>query len=149
MKPVMPLDLELPDNVKPIKFTAPAGEHDVNIQDIVGLVHLDEDGNPLGFEFMFELDKKEIQVLRHEPYVTVSFYGQGITPFNLETTIPFDKKYSDLLTHTHVCTSELTHEGQKWWSCDNPTHNSKENRLRNCPECVQEAGVQGLLEGEV
>ena len=145
MKPVMPAGLELPDNVKLIQFTAPEGMEDA-VQNIHGLVHLDEEGQPLGFEFMFELDKKEIQVLRHEPYITISFMGQGITPFKLETTIPHDDMYRGLMEHTHVCTSELTHENNKWWSCDNPTHNTKENRVRNCADCVQEAGVQGLLE---
>lgn len=151
MRAVMPLGLELPDNVKPVKMEAPPGEHSVNIKDIVGLVHLDDDGNPLGFEFMFELDKKEVQVLRHEPYLTISFYGQGVMPFNVETTVPHDKKYDSLATHSHVCSLNLSHETNRWWQCDNPAHDSKGTKLRSCAECVQlqgEAEEQGELDAE-
>lgn len=135
MKPVLPTGLDLPENVRVVTLTGP--EDQDFIEDITGLVHLDEDGTPLGFEFMFEFDKKDLHVLKHEPYLTVSFFGKGITPFAMQTTVPYDKKYTTLATHTHVCSANKAHDKQVWWQCDNPSHKTDTDRLRTCFDCLQ------------
>jgi hypothetical protein len=147
VNPVMPTGLELPPDVKAVVFTAPEGMEDT-VQDIQGLVHLAEDGSPLGFEFMFELSKQELQVLRHEPYLTVSFMGQSLTPFRMETTVPFDEKYETLSTHSHICSENLTHDTQLWWPCDNPAHNTDTKKLRTCKECFHVMWQRAQEEGD-
>ena len=135
MKPVTPPS-DLPSSVKPVMFQPPEGMED-EINPLPGMVHLDDEGHPLGLEFMFELSKEEIQVLRHEPFVTITFMGDQVTPFALQTSYPIDEKYAKLMEHHHICTQNLVHEKQKFWRCDNPTHNSDEQKLRECDACFE------------
>lgn len=140
MKPVIPPP-DLPTNVRAVMFQPPEGmEGEVN--PLPGMVHLDEDGRPLGLEFMFEFTKEEVQVLRHEPFVTITFMGDQVTPFALQTSYPPDKKYADLMEHHHICAQNLTHEKQKFWKCDNPSHNSDQQRIRECDECFHDRQSQ-------
>lgn len=132
MKPITP-PAKLPDNVRPVKFSAPEGAEGIN--DAIGLQHVDEQGNPVALEFMFELTKDEIKVLRHEPYLTFTVLADHLHPFSIQTTFPYEEKYDSLVEHQHICTSNETHEKNKWWRCDNPSHNSKEHRIRMCNEC--------------
>jgi hypothetical protein len=134
MRPVTPPTNNLPDNVKPARFQAPPEVAD-QVNDIMGLVHSGPDGEPLGLEFMFELSKDEIKVLRHEPYLTITMMADHLHPFAIQTSFPVDKKYDQLIEHQHVCTANATHMQQKWWRCDNPTHNVNEDRIRQCDEC--------------
>lgn len=126
--------MELPENTRAVKFSAPEDMGD-NINDAVGLQHLDEEGNPTALEFMFELTKDEIKVLRHEPYITFTVISDHLHPFSLQTTFPYEQKYDSLVEHQHVCTANVKHDTNRWWRCDNPSHNTKENRLRMCDDC--------------
>lgn len=134
MRPVVPQG-DLPETVKAIMFRAPEGRDDVD--DIPGVVHLDEDGSPIAMEFMFEISRDELKVLRHEPYLTVLIEGGQLTPFSIQSTIKFDKKYETLNEHSHVCTENVAHERQLWWRCDNPAHDSKANSIRMCDDCFE------------
>jgi hypothetical protein len=145
MRPVPP-PLELPETCRAALFQPPEGLED-KVNPLPGIVHLDAEGEPVGLEFMFELSRDEVQVLKHEPYVTITFMGSALPPFALQTSYPEDDKYKNLDDHYHICTSNFTHEEQKFWQCDNPAHNPKDNgqRLRECLECFH-SKEQDLLE---
>lgn len=145
MRPVTPPTDNLPDNVMPARFDPPDEVKD-EVNPIVGLVHKDEQGQPLGLEFMFELTKDEITVLRHEPYLTITMMSDHLHPFALQTSFEPDKKYAELMEHNHICNSNITHANQKWWRCDNPTHNSEQHRLRQCDECWEAALEESYTE---
>ena len=134
MRAITP-NIELPDNVQAVLFRAPAEREDV--QDIAGLVHKDEDGQPVAIEFMFELSKQDLHVLKHEPFLTLILEGSELAPFSLQATIPYDEKYKTLSEHSHVCTENVTHEKQQWWRCDNPSHTGEvnNNTIRMCTSC--------------
>lgn len=131
MRPVTPT-VDLPDNVKAVKFSAPEGQTDIG--DIVGLVHQDQEGKNVALEFMFELTKDEIKVLRHEPYLTMTVMSDHLHPFALQTTFPFEQKYETLNEHSHICTDNITHESHQFWRCDNPSHTG-DNKHRMCQAC--------------
>ena len=139
MRPVVPQG-ELPESVQAVMFRAPEDRED--IEDIPGIVHLAEDGSAIAMEFMFEISKDELKVLRHEPYLTVLIEGGQLTPFSLQSTVPFDEKYETLIEHSHVCTENVTHEKQLWWRCDNPAHDSKANTIRMCDDCFNVITMQ-------
>ena len=138
MRPVPPPQ-DLPPNLRPAKFSAPP-EISGEVNDIYGVIHLDEEGNANALEFQFQLSKDEIKVLRHEPYITLTILADHLHPFALQTSFPTDEKYDKLMEHQHVCNTNLTHDKQKWWRCDNPSHDSEtsEQRIRVCDECWQE-----------
>ena len=135
MRPVAP-NVDLPDDVRPVMFRAPEGQED-EINDIPGLVHLDEQGEPKAMEFMFELTDQEIKVLKHEPYITLTVLADHLDPFALQTTFPYDTKYESLEEHTHICDANLAHDENMFWRCDNPSHDKIKARVRECDECFQ------------
>lgn len=135
MRPVAPTT-ELPDDVKAVMFRAPEGEED-KVNDIPGLTHIDESGEPKALEFMFELTEQEIKILKHEPYVTLLVMADHLHPFAIQTSYPYDPKYDDIDEHTHICSSNLVHEDNIYWKCDNPRHEALRDRVRECDECFQ------------
>lgn len=133
MKPIIPSG-EFPENVKPAKFTAPDEIKD-HVNDIVGLMHQDQEGNTVALEFMFEVTEQELHTLKHEPFVTLTLFTSDLSPFALQTSYPFEDKYTQLNSHTHICTSK---EESHWWKCDNPRHDPIKDRTRECDECWRE-----------
>lgn len=144
MKPIVPPQ-DLPDTVRAVLFKAPAGaEEEVN--DLPGLVHMNDQGEAIACEFMFEFTKEEIQVLRHEPYLTLTMMVQAPPVFALQTTFEPDEKYKTLMEHSHVCTENLAHEKQMFWKCDNPAHDSTTTTRRTCAGCFDVANAQAVEE---
>ena len=133
MRPVVPTG-DFPDNVRPAKFKAPEGMED-DVNDIAGLLHLDDAGEPQAMEFMFELSEAEIKVLKHEPYVTMTVMADHLHPFAIQTSYPPDPKFDSLDEHTHICDSNMVHEENKWWRCDSPNHDKIKDRNRECDDC--------------
>lgn len=144
MKPIVPPD-ELPANIRPVLFQAPEGTED-EVNNLPGLVHLNENNEPFACEFLFELSKEEIQVLRHEPYLTITMMVQAPPVFSIQSTYSPDEKYEKLLEHSHVCTENLIHENQRWWQCDNPAHDGKTHKLRTCDKCFQVANEEAIAQ---
>lgn len=146
MKSVHPPD-NLPDNCRAVLFNPPEGLED-SVNPIPGIVHLNEEGAPIAMEFMMQLSKDEIKVLRHEPFITITFMGDSLTPFGIQTSFPYEEKYDTLMEHQHVCTDILTHEKQKWWRCDNPSHDIDKQRIRMCDECWEKSANPEPVEAE-
>lgn len=138
---------DFPPNVQLVRFTPPDNLPDgLQMQDAVGLAHLNEGREIVALEFMFELTDDEIQVLNHERYLTLTMMSDHLHPFALQTSYPPDPKYAQLDEHTHVCVDGLTHEKDKFWKCENPRHDHKQNRIRECEECWYER-TQGDSDG--
>lgn len=129
MKPILPKLEDLPDNVQPVKFTAPQ-ELAGDVEDIVGCAHKTEDGQTIAIEFLFELNDDEVRVLKHEPYLTFTIMADHLHVFAIQTSFPPDKKYSDLEEHTHKCP-----DCEKFSRCENPRHEMPRDRVRQCDKC--------------
>jgi hypothetical protein len=146
MRQVVPSG-DFPSNVVPAKFTPPEGMGD-EVGEAVGLIHKHPDtGETLALEFMFELTEQDIRVLKHEPYLTLTFMTDRLHPFAIQTSYPYDEKYENLDTHTHICRDNLAHEDNQWWKCDNPRHDHIKDRIRECTPCWRARTQEGEPEG--
>lgn len=136
MRPVIPPD-DLPNNVQAVQFNPPEGMEE-QVNKVAGLVHYDNDGNKAAMEFMFELSQEELQVLNHEPYLTLTVMADHLHPFALQSSFPPEPdRYDKLDSHNHKCVSNLTHETEQFWRCFNPRHANIKGKELECDSCWQ------------